>query len=163
MSIVRTRTARIAAAAAGLVLALGGAGVAVASGTAPSPTPSAQAHRAAPARAARWRRRHPRRPLARLLGRLEHGEFVLKTRTGTETLDVQRGTVAAASPTSVSVTSLDGTTLSYVVGSASRVVGHKVNGGRPTIADVHAGDRVLVIAVKSGATDTVRTLFDPKA
>jgi hypothetical protein len=78
-----------------------------------------------------------------LLRRLEHGTLTLQTRAGDKTVDLQRGTVSAVSPTSISVRSHDGFAAVYAVTSATRV---RTAAGVVTIGSVHQGDTVFVIA-----------------
>lgn len=92
-----------------------------------------------------------------LLARTEHGELTLRAKNGTRVVDVQRGTVTAVSPTSISVRSADGFTATYAVASTSKVTS---KGTVSAIADVHAGDDVSVAALKNGGTDTVLHLRD---
>jgi hypothetical protein len=76
------------------------------------------------------------------LGAVQHGDFTVQGADGTSTaMTLQRGTVTAASGTSVSVKSTDGFTATYVVDSSTR--------GRT--ANLAKGDDVLVIAQKAGA------------
>lgn len=93
-----------------------------------------------------------------LLSRIEHGEATLATKKGDQVVDVQRGEVTAVSPNSVTVKSKDGFTGTYTVAPASKV--HKT-GKLSNIGEVKPGDRVGVVAVKTGGTDTVRQLHDP--
>lgn len=76
------------------------------------------------------------------LGQVQHGEFTVQAADGTSTaMTLQRGTVTAASGTSVTVKSADGFTATYAVDSSTR--------GRTT--NLAKGDTVLVVAQKSGA------------
>lgn len=90
-------------------------------------------------------------------GAMEHGELTVRTSTGDQVIDVQRGQVSAVSATSVTVRSTDGFTATYTVGSASKV---RVQKNASTIANVHTGDNVAVAATKSGNTNTLRRLTD---
>jgi hypothetical protein len=83
-----------------------------------------------------------------LLNRLEHGELTLRTKKGDVTVDVQRGTVTAVSPTSITVKSLDGYTHSYAVTSATKV---RVGKQRGAISGVHAQDKVLLVGTAGNA------------
>jgi hypothetical protein len=134
----------LVAGSAALALAGIGGGVAFAAGgstTAPAAAPTA-AH--APARA------H--------LRHVEHGELTVRTKHGAQVVDVQRGQVTAVSPTSVTIRSKDGFSATYVVGSTSKV---RAARKAATISAVKAGDRVGVVAVRSGGVVTVRRLADP--
>ena len=77
-----------------------------------------------------------------VLGAVQHGEFTVQDLTGEAVvLTVQRGTVTAASATSVAVRSVDGFTATYAVDATTR-----------TPADAVAkDDRVLVVAQKEGS------------
>ncbi len=114
----------------------------------PSPAPSASAAK------------HPRRMLLRreLAGRVEHGEVVVKTKTGDETIDVQRGTVTAISSTSVTVKSSDGFTLTWTLGTPIRVIENRTS-VQPSA--VTTGLEVGVAGVKSGGTVTARLILIP--
>ncbi|HET6909863.1 MAG TPA: hypothetical protein VFH54_11035 [Mycobacteriales bacterium] len=78
-----------------------------------------------------------------LLGRLEHGELTLRGRNGGVTVDIQRGTVSAVSPTSITVTSLDNFSQIYDVTGTTKVRAGKAVG---SISSVHDGDKVLLLA-----------------
>lgn len=157
----RTKTVLAAGAAVLAVGAIGG-GVAFAASDAGAPNGAVLAAAtsstapsggsAAPnAAAPNAHKRHP------LLSRIEHGEFSVQTKQGEKVVDVQRGTVTAVNPTSVTVRSPDGFTATYAVGSGSKVRKDKQ---QSTIGAVQAGDRVLVAAQKSGSTSTVLRLAD---
>lgn len=76
------------------------------------------------------------------LGDVQHGDFTVQGANGTPVaMTLQRGTVTAASSTSVTVKSSDGFTATYAVDSSTR--------GRTT--NLAKGDTVLVIAQKAGA------------
>lgn len=76
------------------------------------------------------------------LGMVQHGDFTVQGANGTDTaMTLQRGTLTAASGTSVTVKSTDGYTATYAVDSSTR--------GRTT--NLAKGDTVLVIAQKAGA------------
>ena len=78
-----------------------------------------------------------------LLGRIEHGQLTLQTRKGDRTVDLQRGTVTAVSPTSISVTSPDKFAGVYTVDSSTKV---RTRAGLVSISSVHQGDQVFVVA-----------------
>lgn len=73
---------------------------------------------------------------------MQHGEFTVQDLTGKAVvMTVHRGTVTAASATSVAVRSADGFTATYAVDATTR-----------TPADAVAkGDPVLVVAQKEGS------------
>jgi hypothetical protein len=94
-----------------------------------------------------------RRDLTR---RALHGEVTLggaKHRV----VDFQRGTVSAASATSLTVRSTDGFAATYVVDAKTIVRQAKE---KTTIADVKTGDKVRVVALKHGATLTAKRIAD---
>ena len=95
---------------------------------------------------------------AGLASRAEHGELTVRAGKGTQVVDVQRGQVTAVSATSVTVRSKDGFSATYVVGSSSKVRAAKK---AASISAVKTGDRVGVVAVRSGNVVTVRRLADP--
>jgi hypothetical protein len=122
-STARTRRVATAAAwvAAGALGATAVTGIAVAAGTpspvqAESPVATASAPGgpggAAPARTGRR---------AGALRNVLHGRLTVRTATGTATVDLQRGTITAASATSVTVASSDGFTATYAIGSSTTV------------------------------------------
>jgi hypothetical protein len=79
---------------------------------------------------------------AQALGNVQHGEFTVQGADGKATvMTVQRGSVTAASATSVTVKSDDGFTATYALDSSTR--------GRA--GNLAKGDSVLVLAQKSGA------------
>jgi len=144
-----TRTkAVLVGCAAVLALAGVGAGVAVADsdstpGTTANSTPNAASGQ------------HPK--IKSLLTRTEHGELTVATKTGTQVIDVQRGQIVAVDPQSVTVKSKDGFTATYVINGNTKV---RVDKQASSIGNVHDGDRVVVAALKSGSTDTARTVVD---
>lgn len=89
---------------------------------------------------------------------VEHGEFTMATKTGSELVDVQNGTVQPGpSATSITVKSADGFTATYALGAAS-IVSEVGTGGKPTLAptsSIKAGDHVAVVAVKGGSLELV--------
>jgi hypothetical protein len=146
----RTKGALIAGTAV-LAMAGVGGGIAFAANSTPTTTtPSAPAP-AAPAPAAH---QHKARGLA---GRAEHGQLTVRTKTGDQVLDIQRGQVTSVSATSVTVRSTDGFTATYAISGTSTV---RVQKKTSTIADVHNGDQVGVAALHTGNTDTIRRIAD---
>jgi Cu/Ag efflux protein CusF len=140
----RTKGALIAGTA---VLAMAGVGGGIAfaanSSTPTTTTPSAPAAQQHKARG--------------LVGRVEHGQITVRTKTGDQALDIQRGQVTSVSATSVTVRSTDGFTATYAVSGTSTV---RVQKKTSTIADVHNGDQVAVAALHTGNTDTIRRIAD---
>ncbi len=131
---------------------VGVAGVALAD-SGPTPTAAASPSTTAPAKPATGKHKgHPGRLDAR---HMLHGEFVTKEKAGYVTMDAQRGSVTAVSPTSVSLKSTDGFTATYAVGTGAKI---RKNGAAATVAEVKVGDVATVVAVQSGGTVTVKGL-----
>jgi hypothetical protein len=152
----RIRTAVVVAAA---MLTVGGiaGGVAYAVGAGSGPAVTTAALSAAPATTSPAAAPKGRRPL---LSRVEHGEATVRTKTGAEVVDLQRGTVTAATPTSVTVRSQDGYTATYTVTSTSRI---RRDGRASSISAVAVADRVVLVAAKQGSADNVLRLADAGA
>lgn len=152
-----TRGAKIVAWSASALLAAGMAtGAAEAATGSPNPAPSSSATHAG----AHWSGKgaHQLRDLRRLAGHVAHGEFVARTKRGWQTIDFQRGVVTAASSTSVTLRSADGFTATYRLDGSSRVRLDRAKATVTEAAQIADGDRGLVLAVKSGNSDTVRLL-----
>jgi hypothetical protein len=93
------------------------------------------------------------------LGDMLHGSAVIaKSGGGSETVDVQRGTVTEVSSSSITVKSSDGYTFTYAVNS-STFVGASSKG----ISSVKTGDTVFVSAIASGHTATAASVLDATA
>lgn len=89
----------------------------------------------------------------------EHGEFTMTTSTGSQTVDVQAGTVTTVSPASVTVTSADGFVGSYVLATTTKVEGNSHGAKNKTSITLKAGDKVDVVALKStGVVQVVKDL-----
>jgi hypothetical protein len=126
-----------------------GAGMAYADPPTPTPMPTATASptpKAQPRHGDRWQ--GPRMKRLALLRRALHGEVTL---AGEEHRVVvfQRGPIEKVNDTSLTVKSADDYTATYAV-SADTVV--RKDGDKATIADLKAGDKVLVVANKDGST-----------
>jgi hypothetical protein len=149
---MRISWARPALVAAVVVaLAGGGTAVALADTSTPAPPPTTSA----PAPAAKAHAKHQaRRALA---ARAEHGEVTLRGKAGDRTVDVQRGVVTAASPTSVTVRSTDGFTQTYAFTPTSKVRKQKAKSQASAVA---VNDRVGVVAAKGAQGLTVTGLRD---
>jgi hypothetical protein len=119
----------------------------------PTPSPSASGHPKAKAKP-----HHPLKARRALARNVEHGEVVIDTKKGAQTLDVQRGTVTAITDTTITVKSTDGFTLTWTFGSPLRVIEH-----RTTIQpkDVAVGAKVGVAGVKQGSTTTANLVVIP--
>ena len=105
---------------------------------------------------------HPRAgKLRRELGRhVEHGEVVVQTKKGDQTVDVQRGTVTAVTGSSVTVKSADGFTETWAFGSPLRVVKDRA---AAQTSDVRTGVTVGVAGIKNGSTVTANLIVIPKS
>jgi hypothetical protein len=117
----------------------------------PSPSGSAKAGAKHP----RLRRLTIRRALA---GNVEHGEVVVKAKSGDQTIDVQRGTVTAINSTSVTVKSADGFTLTWTFGNPIHVGEHRTSVQPSSVA---VGETIGVAGTKSGGTMTARLMVIP--
>jgi len=132
-------------AAAGAVVLGGGVAYGAATGTAaasPRPTAADQAH---PDQAG---------PRARpLLRRVVHGTVTVRTRKGYKTVNVQRGTVTAASPTRITVTSPDRWTRSYTMNGGTRVRLDRQDSDRDHVAK---GQHVRVVTSPKDGTSVAK-------
>lgn len=169
----RRRSRRLVAVAAGITVALGAGGVAYAASTTPTPTPSTAApSETTPDEESPFGNRPMHGPPGFIggLGGLGgiggvvgfgvlHAELVVETADGTyETFATQRGTVDEVSEDSLTVTSEDGYSRTYVIEADSLV-----NSTRGGIADVEVGDEVVVTAEVDGDTATARRVVDTTA
>jgi hypothetical protein len=131
-----------------------------ASATPDAPQPSAPAKPGASGKPDRDRRPLLHRLTVRraLAKNVEHGEVVVKTKTGDQTIDVQRGTVTAINSSTVTVKSADGFTETWTFGSPIHVIEH-----RTTVqpSNVTTGETVGVAGTKSGSTLTATLLVIP--
>ena len=149
----RTRIILLAGATA-LVIAVVGTGIAFARGThAPSLAPSAASSTASAPHG--MRHGHGRR--GGLLARIEHGEATVKTGHGYQVVDFQRGTVESVNSGQLSVRSADGFSASYGVDKSTKV---HTDRRSSDISQVHANDRVTVVATKAGGTATATRIRD---
>jgi hypothetical protein len=90
------------------------------------------------------------------LGGVVHGEATVpKPGGGYQTVDVQRGTVAAVSSSSITVNSADGYSATYVVESST-----EVNAQAAGIGTVKTGDTVWLTATVSGGKATAASIID---
>ena len=87
-----------------------------------------------------------------------HGEAVVQTDEGTKTVVAQRGTVTAASATSITVKSTDGFTLTWNVTSSTTVI---VNRVKAEIGAVTVSTEVGVAGAKDGDTTNARLVVVP--
>ena len=78
-----------------------------------------------------------------VIAHLEHGQLTLRVKGGDRTVDLQRGTVSAVTPTSISVTSPDSFARTYTIDSSTKV---RTRSGLASVSAVHKGDNVFVVA-----------------
>jgi Domain of unknown function (DUF5666) len=91
---------------------------------------------------------------------LLHGERVLKDKDGTIiTVDAQRGTVTAASASSMTVRSSDGTRWTWTLNGNTKVRGANLR-KEPT-SDIKIGDTVAVAGHRTDDIRTARAIGDP--
>ncbi len=84
-----------------------------------------------------------------------HGEFVVRTKDGTKTVDVQRGTVTAIDAKTVTVKSTDGFTLTWTFGNPINVLEHRTT-VQPSAVKV--GTEIGVAGTKDGSTTSARLI-----
>jgi hypothetical protein len=122
-----------------------GAGLAYADPTDPAPTPTATASATPTEKSGPRKEDRVRRGL---LGTALHGEVTLAGKDHRVAV-FQRGPAEKASATSLTVKSADGYTATYAIGTETKV---RKNQEQATTADLEAGDRIFVVAVKDGST-----------
>lgn len=132
---MKTRTkAAIAVAVTGIVLA--GGGIAVAEAATPT-TVTGHGHRGSGLK----------------LKRIEQGQFVTKDgKTGAQvTHEIANGDVTAVSPTSITVKTGDGKTVTFTVSSSTKVhVKGQAKGSTGSISSVKTGQQALVVGTGTG-------------
>jgi hypothetical protein len=84
-----------------------------------------------------------------LLQRAEHAELIVRTKTGFQTIDIDRGTIASISASSISLTRPDGVVVTATISSTTKFAGL-------TQAQVAAGDKAVVIQ-SSGTAISIRS------
>lgn len=154
---------RIAGWATAGLLAVGAVGVGVAQAADPSPsaseTPGPSATSGGGSADQQRLGRH-----AGILGhrgraldrRAMHGELVVRDKDGKPvTVDVQRGSVTAVSPSSITLRSDDGFTATYTITQDTRV---RINEKGATAAQVKTGDTAVVTAREDGDSTNARLL-----
>ncbi|HVB26916.1 MAG TPA: hypothetical protein VNE21_03265 [Mycobacteriales bacterium] len=99
---------------------------------------------------------HSRARLAGPLRRTLHGQFVVRSKGGYETLDLQRGILTTASSTAVTVRSPDGFTRTYALTGATRI---RERGQTEPVSALAAGDRVTVVAVETPTGPVARLVM----
>jgi hypothetical protein len=137
---IRLRTAATVAAVA--VIGIGVGGVAYADSGSGKSAPASSRSTVAAAR-------HP------ILRRMLHGQFVLRTRVGDVTVDLQQGHVTAVSSTSITVKSSDGVSDTYVVTPQTKV---RSRGKVLAESAIATGDHVYVVALDASGTATARAI-----
>lgn len=130
--------------AAGVLVLGGGVAYAAATGAHPgAPRASGQSAHAGP-------NGHRHRPLLR---RVVHGTVTVRTRKGFRTIEVQRGTVTAASPTRLTVTSPDKVTRTYTMNGGTRVRLNRQTSDREHVAK---GQRAFVVTSPQDGTSVAK-------
>lgn len=133
------------------LIGLGGAGVALADSSPnaappPGPSPTQPAPQPPPPAPPPPGKHHPR---------IQHGEFTLDDG---RVIDVQHGQAVAVNPSSITVKSPDGFQAAYAINSHTMV---DKAGKKSAIDQVKSGDRVAVIATRTGTTATADRIGDP--
>jgi hypothetical protein len=149
---MKTVAKMVVAGVSTVALACGiGAGMAYADPPTPTPTPTATASptpKAKPEHRKNWQ--GPRVQRLGVLRRALHGEVTLAGEQH-RVVVFQRGPIEKVSDTSLTVKSADGYTATYVVNADTKV---RRSGDKATVAELKAGDKVLVVANKEGTTLT---------
>jgi len=92
----------------------------------------------------------------RLASKATHGEIVLDTKKGLQTIDFQRGTISDASTSGFTVTDKGGTAETWVSSSDTKVRARSGKGTKPSSGQIVNGETAVVIGVKDGDTMTAR-------
>jgi hypothetical protein len=149
----RTLAIASAAAIAGGVIAFSLASYASSGNTSAGPPPSSNDVYAAAVSATA-----PANPTGQR--QLLHGERVVKDMDGKIiTIDVQRGTVTAVSPSSMTVRSSDGTTWTWALNGDTKVRGADLK--KEATSNIKVGNTVAVAGQRTGDTRTARVVGDP--
>ena len=100
--------------------------------------------------------------LAKLRGRLLHGQFTVQGKDNQPvTRSEQRGTVqSGVSSTSITLKSTDGFNQTYVVTPETKV---RIDGKKSSISDVKAGQTAGVLAKVDGSTQTATVIVERAA
>jgi hypothetical protein len=159
----RSRAARIAAWVVAGFLAAGAAGgiavaeFGVATAASPSPQPSAGDRPHHLRMLGLMGRGGPMDGFGRL-GRVLHGEATVQAPDGTDkVVRLQSGTLTAVGGSTITVRSSDGYTADYTVDKDTRI---ELNGTDGALSTLKKGDKVRVMAVKSGSGFTARFVLD---
>ena len=93
-------------------------------------------------------------------GQLLYGESARKTDDGAiQFHDWQAGEVTAASDSSVTVRSADGTTWTWTLTKDTRI--RTTDGKNGTASDIKVGDKIMISGLRDGDTRTARAVADP--
>lgn len=87
-----------------------------------------------------------------------HGETVVQTKNGVQTIEVQRGQVTAVTDTSVTIKSTDGFTETWTFGPKFVVV---QNRAKVATSAIKSGAQIGIAGTKSGDTSTARLAVLP--
>jgi hypothetical protein len=82
-----------------------------------------------------------------------HGETVVQTKDGVQTIEVQRGQVTGVTDTTVTIKSTDGFTETWTFGDKFTVVQHRAKVATSTIK---SGAQIGIAGTKTGDTSTAR-------
>lgn len=154
------RTIVIGAVGAAVVGGTGAGALALSSSPSPATPASSATSTSAPAHA-KTARRAVLKAIAR---RAVHGSVVVRGRDGRfVTVDFGRGTVKSIAPTSLTVSTADGQSLTFTLNSSTKY--HERTNGKgtkTTYSAVHGGDTVIVVgrASSSSATPTASQVLD---
>ncbi|TPV51447.1 hypothetical protein FJ661_08085 [Pseudarthrobacter phenanthrenivorans] len=133
--------------AAAVAVALTGTGVAFAWGAGDPPAPAPSSSSTPGQDNTKVRKDKSQRP------QQLHGESVVKKADGSyETELSQRGTVEAASSSSITVKSEDGFSQTYAIDAGTKA--------RPSLADIAPGDTVRISGVKNGGQATAERIVE---
>ncbi|MGH8889569.1 MAG: hypothetical protein ACRDV3_07370 [Acidothermaceae bacterium] len=92
----------------------------------------------------------------KVAGKATHGEIVLDTKKGLQTVDFQRGTISAASTSGFAVTDKGGTTETWASTATTRVRERSGKGSKASSGQIVNGETAVVIGTKDGDTMTAR-------
>jgi ABC-type transport system substrate-binding protein len=87
-----------------------------------------------------------------------HGETVVQTKNGTQTIEVQRGQVTAVTASSVTIKSTDGFTETWTFGEKFTVVQKRA---KVAASAIKSGAQIGIAGTKSGDTSTARLAVLP--
>jgi hypothetical protein len=87
-----------------------------------------------------------------------HGETVVQTKHGVQTIEVQRGQVTAVTATTVTIKSTDGFTETWTFGDKFVVVQHRA---KVAASAIKSGAQIGIAGTKAGDTSTARLAVLP--